>query len=44
MLPGKKELVKFTAAEGADLHCEPMGRSLTDQRVFDWLDATLRRP
>ncbi len=44
MLPGKKEIVHFTAAEGADLHCQPMGRSLTDQRVFDWLDATLRRP
>jgi hypothetical protein len=44
MLPGAKEIVRFTAAEGADLHCQPMGRSLTDQRVFDWLDATLRRP
>jgi hypothetical protein len=40
-LPGKKTLVKFTAAEGADRHCEPMGRSLLEQRVFDWLDETL---
>jgi alpha-beta hydrolase superfamily lysophospholipase len=41
-LPGpNKELVAFTAAEGANLHCEPMARSLVDQRVFDWLDATL---
>ena len=44
MLPGKKDIVRFTAAEGAGLHCQPMGRSLTDQRVFDWLDATFRRP
>jgi hypothetical protein len=41
-LTGPKVLVKFTAAEGADRHCQPMGRALTDQRMFDWLDATLR--
>lgn len=40
-LPGPKSLVKFTAAEGADRHCEPMGRSLVEQRMFDWLDETL---
>jgi dienelactone hydrolase len=40
-LPGTKELVTFTAAEGADRHCEPMARSLLEQRVFDWLDETL---
>jgi len=40
-LPGAKQLVSFTAAEGADRHCEPMGRSLLEQRVFDWLDETL---
>jgi len=40
-LPGQKSLVKFTAAEGADRHCEPMGRSLVEQRIFDWLDETL---
>ena len=40
-LPGPKALVKFTAAEGADRHCEPMARSLLEQRVFDWLDETL---
>lgn len=40
-LPGPKSLVKFTAAEGADRHCEPMGRALLEQRVFDWLDETL---
>jgi dienelactone hydrolase len=40
-LPGPKALVKFTAAEGADRHCEPMGRALLEQRVFDWLDTTI---
>ncbi|MFI1500234.1 alpha/beta hydrolase family protein [Streptomyces platensis] len=40
-LPGPKELVGFPAAEGAHLHCEPMGRALFEQRVFDWLDARL---
>ncbi|MFG3114737.1 alpha/beta hydrolase family protein [Streptomyces sp. NPDC048197] len=40
-LPGPKELIRFTAAEGAHLHCEPMGRARFEQRVFDWLDARL---
>jgi hypothetical protein len=31
-------LVRFTAAEGADEHCQPLARSLTAQRMFDWLD------
>ncbi|SNS24567.1 alpha/beta hydrolase family protein [Rhodococcoides kyotonense] len=31
----------FTAAEGANYHCQPMARTLTDQRMFDWLDDTL---
>jgi hypothetical protein len=40
-LPGPKALVHFTAAEGADLHCEPKALALRAQRFFDWLDATL---
>jgi hypothetical protein len=36
-----KELVSFTAAEGADLHCEVKAPTLRNQRVFDWLDRTL---
>lgn len=40
-LSGTKQLVSFTAVEGADRHCEPMARSLVEQRVFDWLDETL---
>ena len=43
MLPGTKVLVSFTNAEGAGLHCEPMGRSLLAQRIYDWLDETLAR-
>ncbi|HEY0228625.1 MAG TPA: dipeptidyl aminopeptidase, partial [Mycobacterium sp.] len=38
MLPGEKTLVRFTAAEGAAGHCEPMARSLAAQRFFDYLD------
>ncbi len=34
-------IVPFTKAEGADLHVEPMGRSLLEQRMYDWLDDTL---
>lgn len=38
---GPKELVPFTAAEGAAGHCEPMARTLLEQRMFDWLDEVL---
>ena len=41
-LSGAKRLISFTAAEGADRHCEPMARTLVEQRIFDWLDETLR--
>jgi pimeloyl-ACP methyl ester carboxylesterase len=37
----RKELVRFTAAEGAGGHCEGTARRLYHQRVFDWLDETL---
>jgi Prolyl oligopeptidase family len=39
---GTKVIVPFTKAEGADLHIEPMGRSLLEQRMYDWLDDILR--
>jgi len=32
-----KILVRFTAEEGANWHCEPKARALYDQRMFDWL-------
>lgn len=40
-LPGPKALVSFTAAEGANRHCEPMARSVREARIFDWLDGYL---
>ena len=41
-LPGsRKELVHFSAEEGAAWHCEPMAPDLLDQRLFDWLDGVL---
>lgn len=42
-LRAPSELVRFTAEEGADWHCEPKALGLRDQRVFDWLDETLGR-
>ena len=42
-LPGTKVIVPFTKAEGADMHIEPMGRSLLEQRMYDWLDEILER-
>ena len=35
-----KQLVRCTAAEGADSHCEPKAPILRNQRVLDWLDET----
>ena len=31
-------LLPFTAAEGADSHCEPVASGLRGERIFDWLD------
>ncbi|MFJ4896066.1 alpha/beta hydrolase family protein [Streptomyces sp. NPDC088788] len=38
MLTCEKLRVRFTEAEGAAGHCEPMARSLASQRFFDFLD------
>ncbi len=38
----RKELIAFTAAEGAGAHCQVGACLLTEQRVFDRLDALLR--
>lgn len=32
---GPKELIRFTVAEGADLHCQPKANGLASQRFFD---------
>jgi hypothetical protein len=37
-LPGPKQLLRFTSAEGANHHGEPLARALRDTRIFDWLD------
>jgi pimeloyl-ACP methyl ester carboxylesterase len=39
----RKELIRFTAAEGAGGHCEATARRLFHQRAYDWLDQTLSR-
>jgi hypothetical protein len=41
MLGDLAHIVPFTAAEGANQHCQPMGRLLTDERMFSWLRAQL---
>ncbi len=33
LLPGPKELATFTAAQGANFHCQPLARRLTDERM-----------
>jgi hypothetical protein len=33
-----RTLIKFTVAEGAEYHCEPMAPQLRNERVFDWLE------
>ncbi|MFF2051828.1 alpha/beta hydrolase family protein [Leifsonia sp. NPDC058194] len=41
--PGVSTLARFTAAEGADGHCQPLARTVTAQRMLDWLDSRLAR-
>ncbi|GAA1862888.1 alpha/beta hydrolase [Pseudonocardia ailaonensis] len=40
LVPGAT-LARFTQAEGASYHCQPLARELTEQRMFDWLDEQL---
>ncbi len=37
LLPGEKEIVEFTQAQGANFHCQPTGRQLTHAQMLDWL-------
>ena len=37
-----KEITHFTAAEGANWHCEPMAPQVRGQRIFDWIDGVLQ--
>jgi len=36
-----KQLLRFTAGEGAGDHCEMLNRTLVNRRIYDWLDDTL---
>ncbi len=38
------ETVSFSASEGADHHCQPLGRQLTENRAFNWLEERLDAP
>ena len=35
---GVSTISHFTATEGASEHCQPLARTVTAQRIFDWLD------
>lgn len=37
----QRNLLRFTAAEGADGHCEMKNRPLLNERVLDWLDGVM---
>ncbi len=41
LVGGRATLMPFTAAEGADGHCEPKAPTLRAERFLDWLDETL---
>lgn len=41
LLDAPKELVRFTVAEGAQFHCEPMAPTRRNEIVYDWLETTL---
>ena len=41
LLPGPKQFVQFTDADGAGDHCEILNRSLANRTFLDWLDDTL---
>ena len=37
LLTAPKELVRFTVAEGAQYHCEPMSPQVRNETLYDWL-------
>ena len=37
VLPGEKEILGFSQAQGANFHCQPTGRQLTHTQMLDWL-------
>ncbi len=36
-LTGERDLLDFTVQQGANWHCQPMGRQLTNKLMLDWL-------
>jgi hypothetical protein len=42
LLPGEKAIIGFSAAQGADFHCQPTGRQLTHTQMLDWLSVFIR--
>src|SRR4051812_36998663 len=41
LLTAPHELARFGVADGANWHCQPLGRRLTALRTFEWLGAHL---
>jgi hypothetical protein len=37
IIPGEKEIIEFTREQGANFHCQPLGRHLTATLMLDWL-------
>jgi pimeloyl-ACP methyl ester carboxylesterase len=42
MVKSRKQIVTFTAAEGANYHCEPKARLLWEQKMLDALDTVIK--
>jgi len=40
-LTGEREITSFLREDGANFHCEPMGRAETECRIFDFLQDQL---
>jgi hypothetical protein len=38
-----KKYILFTEGEGAEEHCQEGALSLSNQRIFDWLDETFQK-
>jgi hypothetical protein len=41
ILPNEKEILKFTRAQGADFHCQPLGHRFANTLMLDWLQEHL---
>jgi hypothetical protein len=41
-LRARRALARFTVAEGAQFHCEPMAPTLRNDTLLGWLEANLK--